>query len=152
DGRKVKGLSGATIGPILGKDGKPLMQDVNRDSEGAGLLDGDTSKGTAYVSFERNHRVMVYPFTREKFGPPTSALQLPPDSKRMDPNRGIEAVTPIRSGRLKGSTLVFAERLPDSAGNLRGWLIGGPTPGQLTLKNLEGFDITDVATLPDGGV
>ena len=152
DGRKIKGLSGTTIGPILGKDGKPLMQDVNRDAEGIGLIEGDTAKGAAYVAFERNHRVFRYPFTREKFGPPAGALQLPPESKRMDANRGIEALAPLRAGKLKGATLLFSERLPDKAGNLRGWLIGGPAPGPLTLKTIGGFDITDAAALPDGGV
>ena len=43
-----------------------------------------------------------------------------------------------------------SERAPD--GNLRGWLIGGPTPGPLALKNIAGFDITDAAELPGGGV
>ncbi len=64
DGRTIKGLSAATIGPLLGKDGKPLADDRERDSEGMALLDGDTTKGTAYVSFERDHRIERYPFTR----------------------------------------------------------------------------------------
>ena len=67
------------------------------------LLDGDTSKGTAYVSFERDHRIERYPFTRDSFGPPNGALPLPPESKRMDANHGIEALTPIRARRLKGA-------------------------------------------------
>jgi hypothetical protein len=152
DGRTIKGLSAATIGPLLGKDGKPLADDRERDSEGMALLDGDTTKGTAYVSFERDHRIERYPFTRDSFGPPNGALPLPAESKRMDANRGIEALTPIRVGRLKGTTVVFSERLLDKDGNLKGWLIGGPTPGPITLKNLGGFDITDAAALPDGGI
>jgi hypothetical protein len=153
DGRTIKGLSVATIGPILGKAGKLLADDRERDSEGVALLDGDTSKGTAYVSFERNHRIERYPFTRDSFGPPNGAPPLPPEPKRMDANRGIEALTPIRAGRLKGpTTIVFSERLLDKDGNLKGWLIGGPTPGPITLKNIGGFDITDAAALPDGGI
>ena len=31
DGRKLKGLSGASIGPILGRDGKPLAGDTQQD-------------------------------------------------------------------------------------------------------------------------
>ena len=31
--------------------------------------------------------------------------------------------------------MLFSERLPDKNGNLRGWLIGGPTPGAIALKN-----------------
>ena len=42
-----------------------------RDSEGMTLVDGDTRQGTAYVSFERRHRIARYPFTAEQFGPPT---------------------------------------------------------------------------------
>ena len=152
DGRTLKGLSEATIGPILGKDGKPLAEDRERDAEGMALLDGDPAKGTAYVSFERDHRIERYPITRDSFGPPDRALPLPAEAKRMDANRGIEALAPIRVGRLKGTTVVFSERLLDKNGNLRGWLIGGPTPGPITLKSIGGFDITDAAALPDGGI
>ena len=152
DGRKLKGLSGASIGPILGRDGKPLAGDAQQDSEGLALIDGDTSKGTAYVAFERNHRVLRYPFTSDRFGPPDGGLTLPAETKRMSANRGIEAIVPIRVGRLKGTTVLFSERLPDKNGNLRGWLIGGPTPGAIALKNVGGFDITDAAALPDGGI
>jgi hypothetical protein len=152
DGRKLKGLSGASIGPVLGKDGRPLASDAMRDSEGIALADGDTSKGTAFVSFERNHRIERYPFTPERFGPPSGGFRLPAEAKRMSANRGIEAIAPIRSGRLKGTVVAFGERLPDKNGNLRGWLIGGPTPGAIALKSIGGFDVTDAAVLPDGGL
>ncbi len=152
DGRKLKGLSEASIGPILGRDGKPLAGDTDQDSEGLTLVDGDTSKGTAYVAFERNHRVLRYPFTPDRFGPPDGGLALPAETKRMSANRGIEAIVPIRAGRLKGATVLFSERLLDKNGNLRGWLIGGPAPGAISLKNIGGFDITDAAALPDGGI
>ena len=49
---------------MLGADGKPLRDDAMRDSEGMTLVDGDTSQGTAYVSFERQHSIARYPFTR----------------------------------------------------------------------------------------
>jgi hypothetical protein len=51
DGREIKGLSNAMVGPLLGKDGKPLLDDQERDSEGMTLIDGTPAKGTAYVSF-----------------------------------------------------------------------------------------------------
>jgi len=152
DGRKLKGLSEASIGPILGRDGKPLAGDADQDSEGLTLVDGDTSKGTAYVAFERNHRVLRYPFTPDRFGPPDGGLALPAETKRMSANRGIEAIVPIRAGRLKGATVLFSERLLDKNGNLRSWLIGGPALGAMSLKNMGGFDITDAAALPDGGI
>jgi hypothetical protein len=152
DGRQLKGLTEATIGPILGRDGKPLARDRDRDAEGLALVGGDTAKGTALVSFERNHRIRRYPFTRDRFGPPKGALPLPAESKRMNLNRGVEALAPLRAGKLKGATLALAERLLDKNGNYRGWLIGGPAPGALTVRDLGGFDLTDAAALPDGGI
>lgn len=152
DGRKLKGLIDASIGPVLGRDGKPLATDAERDAEGIALSAGDISKGTAYLSFERNHRILRYPFTRERFGPPDGALALPAEAKRMSANRGVEAIAPIRAGRLKGTAVAFSERLADKKGNLRGWLIGGPTPGAIALKVIGGFDLTDAAALPDGGI
>lgn len=152
DGRRLKGLSSVTMGPILGKDGKPLRTVSKQDAEGFALTSGDTSQGTALVSFERDHRIMRYPFTPDRFGPPTGIIPLPKAARGMSGNLGLEAIATIRAGRLKGTVVAFSERLKDARGNLKGWLIGGPTPGTLTIRRLSGFDITDAAGLPDGGL
>ncbi len=70
----------------------------------------------------------------------------------MSKNSGLEAITLMHSGPLKGTLIAFAENLTDKNGNLQGWLIGGPRPGSIAVKRLEGFDITDAAELPDGGL
>lgn len=152
DGRKLKGLSEVVLGPMIGADGRPLRDDAERDAEGMTLIDGDTRQGTAYVSFERKHRIARYPFTAERFGPPSGTVPLPAGAKGMVPNRGIEAMALIRTGKLKGTLLAFTEGRVDKNGNVLGWLIGGPTPGGILLKRIGGFDITDAAALPDGGV
>lgn len=152
DGRRLRRLSDVVLGPILGGDGKPLHADTERDSEGLALVDGDPRQGTAYVSFEGKHRIARYPFTPQRFGPPTGTVPLPAGAKGMVPNRGIEAMALIRTGKLKGTILAFTEGRVDKNGNVLGWLIGGPTPGGIFLKRIGGFDITDAAALPDGGV
>ena len=152
DGRRLRGMSDVVLGPLLGADGKPLRGDAKRDSEGMTLAEGDTRQGTAYVSFERKHRIARYPFTAERFGPPSGAIPLPAAAKGMVANRGIEAIALIRAGKLKGTLVAFAEGRADKNGNLIGWLIGGPTPGGILLKRLAGFDITDAAPMPDGGI
>lgn len=152
DGRRLKGLSDVVLGPILGADGRPLGDNRERDSEGMALIDGGPRQGTAYISFERKHRIARYPFTTERFGPPTGAIPLPAAAKAMSANRGIEAMAFIPAGKLKGTLVAFAEGLTDRAGNLQGWLIGGPSPGGIVVKRLGGFDITDAAALPDGGL
>ena len=64
----------------------------------------------------------------------------------------MESLALIRAGKLKGAIAALPERLTDKSGNLRAWLLGGPSPGAFTIKNIGGFDITDVAGLPDGGL
>jgi hypothetical protein len=152
DGRKLKALRSVVIGPIFGKDGKPLHATSERDAEGLALAGGDAQNGKAFVSFERDHRIMRYPFTARSFGPPDRAVVLPKDAKRMSSNRGLEAIALIRTGKMKGTVVAFAERLKDKNENLRGWLIGGRKPGAITLRRIAGFDITDAADLPDGGI
>jgi hypothetical protein len=153
DGRKLKGLDDAVLGPILGADGKPIRDDTLRDSEGMTLADGDTDKGTVYLSFERKHRIARYPLDTRRFGPPSGTVPLPSGlTKALGANRGIEAITVIKAAKLKGTLVAFAEGSTSGAGNLQAWLIGGSAPGSLTLKRIGGFDVTDAAALPDGGI
>jgi len=152
DGRHLKGLDDAVLGPLLGADGKPLRDNSQRDCEAMALVKGNIKKGTAYVSFERKHRIARYPFDALRFGPPSGAIGLPAGAKAMSSNRGIEAMAIVSAGRLKGTLVAFAEGNSTGTGNLQGWLIGGPTPGKITLKRLGGFDVTDAAPLPDGGI
>ena len=129
DGRKLKGLSGASIGPILGRDGKPLAGDARA---GPGRLGAHRRR---HVEGHGLRRLRAQPsrpalsFHLRPLRPPDGGLTLPAETKRMSANRGIEAIVPIRVGRLKGTTVLFSERLPDKNGNLRGWLIGG-RPGR----------------------
>jgi hypothetical protein len=152
DGRWLKGIRDVTLGPILGQNGRPLRTETERDAEGLALISGDTRTGQAFVSFERAHRILRYPFSPKRFGPPSEAVKLPAATRSMIANQGIEAVALIQAGRLKGNIVAFSERLKDRNGNLRGWLIGGPSPGAIVIRRLGGFDITDAEGLPDGGL
>src|SRR6202007_1477436 len=46
--------------------------------------------------------------------------------------------------------MAISERGLDPAGNLLGFLIGGPTPGIFTVRRTDNYDVTDAALLPDG--
>ena len=152
DGRWLKGFSDAVLGPILGQNGQPLRTVAEQDSEALALATGTVQAGQAYVGFERSHRIMRYPFTTKRFGPPNGTVPLPKAARSMSANLGLEAVALIRAGRLKGTILAFSERLKDRNGNLIGWLIGGPAPGMVVVQRLGEFDITDATGLPDGGL
>ncbi|BAQ18725.1 esterase-like activity of phytase family protein [Methyloceanibacter caenitepidi] len=152
DGSRLASLSNVMLGPILDQDGNPLSSENRQDAEGMALLSGDTLQGSALVSFERDHRIMRYPFTPDRFGPPNGTVPLPKAARAMGSNQGLEAIATIQSGRMQGTVVALPEYLRDRAGNLIGWLIGGPSPGAITIRRLKGFDITDAAGLPDGGL
>ena len=98
DGHQIKGLSNPTIGPLLSKGGKPLLDDSERDSEGMTLIEGTPTKDTAYVSFERHHRINRYPFDAERF---TASVPLPAGTKRMRGIAGLRRLPSCMSVRSK---------------------------------------------------
>jgi hypothetical protein len=51
---------------------------------------------------------------------------------------------------LAGTLIALSERGLDRDGNLIAFLVGGPTPGQFSVRRTEGFDISDATLLPSG--
>ena len=145
----MKGVSNAVIGPLLGPDGKPLRDDQERDSEGATLIDGGPAGGTAYISFERYHRILRIRLARKSSDRPRDRSRFRLAQSECGRTAGIAL---LKAGPLKGAVVAFSESLTDKNGNLQAWLIGVPAPGPFSLKRLEGFDVTDAAALPDGGL
>jgi hypothetical protein len=63
----------------------------------------------------------------------------------------LEALTFVPRGLPLASTLIaISERGLDAAGNIRGFLIGGPSPGDFTVLRSDDFEITDTALTPAG--
>ena len=151
-GGRLEKLTEAKTGALRGIGNKPLSNKFNSDSESIVMERQGSVTGTAYISFERQHRIGVYPVTESGFGPPKRHLKLPARVKSIEENKGIEAIAILRAGPLKGAVLSFTEEYLDSQGNHIGWLIGGPSPGMVTLKRRGGFSITDLASLPGGDV
>lgn len=144
------GLDNARMGPILALNGRPLIRKRDSDAEELALLSGTLANGVALVSFERNHRIVRYPIINGELGRPTALVSLSPEAKRMTSNSGIEAMTVLRGGPMRGAILAFAEDLKDSDGNLIGWLLGKGAPKQIAIKEIDGFAITGAAALEDG--
>jgi hypothetical protein len=51
---------------------------------------------------------------------------------------------------LAGTLIAISERGLDDGGNIRAFLLGGPTPGQFAVKRTENFDISDAMLLLSG--
>ncbi len=80
-------------------------------------------------------------------------IELPSALRSLPANRGLEALVFVPRGlALAGTLIAISERGLDEAGNISGFLIGGPTPGSFAVKRNSNYDITDAALLPGGDV
>jgi hypothetical protein len=152
EGDKPTAVEGARIGPLRKRSGETFTDYDDRDAEGVAVVEGTTAKGRALISFERNHRIGWFDLDNNDLSPLRSYVPLPEAMEDADDNRGLEAVTMLRGGPYKRAIVAIDERLPDRAGNHTGWIWVEGKPQAFHLVNEDGYDITDVAALPDGGV
>jgi len=149
-GDRLSGIKNAHLGPLLEKSGRPIVRSGDRDSESITLESGTFQNGRALIGFEGRHRIERYALTPDSFKSSGAVLTIPPAAKRMNRNKGFEALTIMKGGPYKGSPIAFSEHLFDEAGNHTGWLWTKDGPRALHLKNVAEFDITDVSSLDDG--
>lgn len=140
----LSGLSDATIGPLRGQNGKPLIDKEWADCEGMAHL----ADGSWLLSFERHHRIWHYPTLD---GTPTPIEPQPPDVDKQPHNGGIETLTALPDGRV----IAISEEMIVRPGFLAGWLGTPGSDGHYTWQRFEyakiaEFNPTAIAQLPDG--
>ena len=107
--------------------------------------------GTVYVGIERVHRIVRFDYGKEGLTARGRPIDAPPAVRSLPNNGSIEALVAIPRGRPLGGTLIaISERGHDREGNHRAFLIGGPRPGEFTIRRKNEFDVSDVALLPSG--
>ena len=145
-GREMTGLEDIEASPMLGPDGKPITARGWFDSE-ALALDGSL----VYVGLERVNRILRYDFSKGFTRALGEEVPLPPPARKLPYNKGIEALVVVPRGQpLAGTLIVISERGLDPEGNILGFLIGGKTPGQFSVRRSEDFDVSDATLLPSG--
>src|SRR5438046_945201 len=93
---------------------------------------------------------IVLAFSRLRL-PVGEAVPLPPAARKLPYNKGIEALAVVPKGLpLAGTLIAISERGLDRNGNLIGFLIGGPTPGQFSVIRSSNFDVSDAVLLHSG--
>ena len=81
-------------------------------------------------------------------GQPVAA---PPAIDKLPNNKGLECLAIVPKGMPGAGTLIaISERGLDAAGNLKAFLIGGPTPGEFVIARSNEFDVSDCAIAPGG--
>ena len=150
EGRRIKALRDAKLGPIRGLRGQVFTRKRNQDSEAIAMATAGAMMGKAYIAFERNHRIAEHTVSSKGLSSARRLVKLPGALKAASSNKGIEAMTVVRAGPSKGALIVFTEEHLDADGNHIGWLLGGRAPGRILLKRLGGFAITDIGSLKNG--
>jgi hypothetical protein len=145
-GRAMVGLADVEAAPLLGPDGKPITTRRWYDSESI-ALDGSH----VYVGLERVNQVLRYDFSRGFIRAPGVVVPLPPAVQKLPRNKGLETLVMVPKGfPLAGTLIAISERGLDAAGNIIGFLVGGRTPGQFSVRRSEDFDISDGVLLASG--
>jgi hypothetical protein len=148
-GREMVGLDEVEASPMLGPDGKPITSRRWFDSE-ALALDGTL----VYVGLERVNQVLRFDFTKSFTNAHGEPIALPPAARKLPYNKGIEALVMVPKGNqsLAGTLIAISERGLDAQGNILGFLIGGKSPGQFTVRRTDDFDVSDAVLLPSGSL
>jgi hypothetical protein len=146
DGTRPVAIADAEMAPMLGPDGRAMTARGWYDTEALAQDDG-----TLYVAVERVHQIVRFNYGRDGLRARATPVTTPAALRSLPNNRGIESLVYVPRGLpLAGTLIAISERGLDKAGNIRGFLIGGPAAGTFTVKRYADFDISDAALLPDG--
>jgi hypothetical protein len=145
-GRAMTGLDDVEAAPMLGADGRPITARGWFDSESI-ALDGSL----VYIGLERVNQVLRFDFAKGFTRSRGEVVPMPPAVKKLPFNKGLEALVFVPKGlALAGTLIAISERGLDPAGNLIAFLVGGPTPGQFSVRRSQNFDVSDAVLLPSG--
>jgi hypothetical protein len=147
-GRDMAGLDEVEAAPLLGPDGRPITARGWYDSE-AIALDGSF----VYIGLERANQLLRYDFSKGFTRARGEVVPLPPAARRLPHNKGLEALVMVPKGLpLAGTLIAISERGLDAQGNLIAFLLGGPSPGQFSVRRTDNYDISDAVLLRSGAL
>jgi hypothetical protein len=146
DEARPAAIAGAEMAPILGPDGRALFGRGWYDTESI-AVDG----ALLYVGIERVNRIVRFDYGRYGLLARGQPVATPSGVASLPYNKGLEALAFVPRGMpLAGTLIAISERGLDANGNLKAFLIGGPSPGDFAVKRSDDYDISDCALLPSG--
>ena len=145
-GNRLSGLADVKSAPMLDSNGRKITARGWFDSESLSF-DGTT----AYVGLERVNQILRFDFSKGGILSRGQVVPVPPGVGDLPFNKGLETLVFVPKGQPLGGTLIaISEAGLDAAGNILGFMIGGPSPGQFTVARTKKFDISDATLLPSG--
>lgn len=150
-GGKPVGLDDVEAAPVLNADGRPITEKRYWYDTECLARDGNL----VYVGLERVNQIMRFDFAKGGTRAPGEVVPVPAAVRKLPSNKGLEALVFVSKGKdrtmpLAGALIAFSERGLDADGNLTAFLIGGPSPGQFSVRRTEKYDISDAVLLASG--
>ena len=146
-GGRMVGLDDVEAAPVLGPEGRPITEKRYWYDTEALARDGST----VYVGLERVNQIMRFDFAKGGTRARGEVIPSPAAMRKLPTNKGIEALVVVPKGQpLAGTLIALSEGGFDADGNLIGFLIGGPTPGQFSIRRTDKQLISDAVLLPSG--
>src|SRR3984893_13782667 len=132
-GAEMTGLADVEAAPMLGPDGRPITARGWFDSESI-AIDGSL----VYIGLERVNMVLRFDFSKGFTRSLAEVVPMPPAVKKLPFNQGLEALAMVPEGLpLAGTLIALSERGLDANGNLIAFLVGGPNPGQFSVRRTD---------------
>jgi hypothetical protein len=150
-GTEMTGLADVEAAPMLGPDGRPITARGWFDSESIAIDGSQIDNSHVYIGLERVNQVLRFDFSKGFTRSRGEVVPVPAAVKKLPYNKGLEALVFVPKGQpLAGTLIALSERGLDGDGNLIAFLVGGPTPGQFSVRRTEKFDISDATLLASG--
>lgn len=143
------GAGDILIAPLLGAEGQSLFGKSEGDAEGLAFAYPFDLKGTAYVSFERDHRILAFNWDADGVKARGVPVTMPEAVKGLRSNSGLEVLANLDSGHI----VAIAEEGPkDDNDDSPGWVVNTETgeATSFTMKRELPYSLTDATLLPDG--
>jgi hypothetical protein len=142
----MAGLADVEAAPMLGADGRPIAGRGWYDTESI-ALDGPL----VYIGIERVNQILRFDFGKDGIRSLGQVVPTPTGVRKLPNNKGLESLVMVPKGLpLAGTLIAISERGLDAEGNILAFLIGGPMPGQFSIRRTKDFDISDAVVLPSG--
>jgi hypothetical protein len=104
-----------------------------------------------YIGLERVNQILKFDFSKGGTRSLGQPIPVPPALRKLPYNKGLESLVMVPKGLpLAGTLIAISERGLDHDGNIIGFLIGGPQPGDFAVRRSNNFDISDAVVLRGG--
>ncbi|HLA02299.1 MAG TPA: esterase-like activity of phytase family protein [Aestuariivirga sp.] len=147
-GDVLSGLTSSSIAPILDDRGKPPPSKRWGDAEAIAA----GSNGKTIVGFESRTRIGAYDLTGKGFKAKFQNLNPPKEIAKGPRNGELESVGYFTNGSLKGYYLAVAESNLNAQGYTKAWAWNGKRNFAFSIRQIENYNITDLAMLPNGDI